>query len=178
MSLWGWFWEQSPSHMGDSLLLSAFGSRCITLTLYPGSLRDQSAQKSTRASEATELLGQNPFRASSSARRQSWDPGPWVPSLPEESQPPGRALTLGLRGECHLVSQVSQRPICTGEHVGHRSNRTSWTGSLQAFIFSQETELNTRPLCIFPKRGELACRESSDHWDSRESWIPRRADKG
>ena len=33
----------------------------------------------------------------------------------------------------------------------------------QAFIFSQEAGLNTRYLCTFPARGELACREYSDH---------------
>jgi hypothetical protein len=32
----------------------------------------------------------------------------------------------------------------------------------QAFIFSQEAGLNSRPLCTFPARGELACREYSD----------------
>jgi hypothetical protein len=32
-----------------------------------------------------------------------------------------------------------------------------------AFIFSQEAGLNARPLCTFPARGELACREYSDH---------------
>jgi hypothetical protein len=32
-----------------------------------------------------------------------------------------------------------------------------------AFIFSQEAGLNTRYLCTFPARGELACREYSDH---------------
>jgi hypothetical protein len=33
----------------------------------------------------------------------------------------------------------------------------------QAFIFSQEAGLNSRYLCTFPARGELACREYSDH---------------
>jgi hypothetical protein len=33
----------------------------------------------------------------------------------------------------------------------------------QAFIFSQEAGLNARPLCTIPERGELACREFSDH---------------
>jgi hypothetical protein len=32
-----------------------------------------------------------------------------------------------------------------------------------AFIFSQEAGLNTRYLCTFPARGELACREYFDH---------------
>jgi hypothetical protein len=45
--------------------------------------------------------------------------------------------------------------------MGHRSNRASWTGSLSAFIFSQEVELIVRPLCTFPARGELASTECS-----------------
>ena len=91
--------------------------------------------------------------------------------------------------------------------MGGRSNRASWTGSLWAFIFSQEAGLRPRPLgtflarkelasregsdpwsqevdlssrllCTFPARGELAYRECSDHWDSGESWILRSADRG
>ena len=100
----------------------------------------------------------------------------------------------------------SLRPVYIGEHVGGRSNRASWTGSLHAFILSLETELRPRTLdtfpyrgesvsregsdarnqevdlsseilCTFPARGELACRECSDHWDSGESWSPRSADR-
>ena len=88
--------------------------------------------------------------------------------------------------------------------MGSRSNRASWTGSFQAFILSQETELRPRPLDTFPARGELAskegsdprnqevdlssrlsftfpargeptCRECSDHWDTGESWFSRSA---
>jgi hypothetical protein len=54
------------------------------------------------------------------------------------------------------------RPVYTGEHVGSRSNRASWKGSLQAFILSQEAELRPRHLDTFPTRGELASREVSD----------------
>jgi hypothetical protein len=32
-----------------------------------------------------------------------------------------------------------------------------------AFIFGQEAGLNARYLCTFPARGELACKEYSDH---------------
>jgi hypothetical protein len=101
----------------------------------------------------------------------------------------------------------SLRPVYSGEHGGSRSNRAPWTGSLWAFILSQEAELrprllgtfpargesayregsdlrtqevdlSSRPLCTFPAREELACRECSNHWDSGKSWTPRRADKG
>ena len=60
--------------------------------------------------------------------------------------------------------------------MGDRSNRALWTGSLRAFILSQEAELRPRPLGIFPTRGELTYRESSNHWYSVESWTPRIAD--
>ena len=33
----------------------------------------------------------------------------------------------------------------------------------QAFIFSQEAGPNARYLCTYPARGELDCREYSDH---------------
>ena len=78
--------------------------------------------------------------------------------------------------------------------MGNRSNRASWTGFLWAFIHSQEAELRPRPLDTFlargewtyredsdprtqevgqsarlldtcPERGELACKEFSNHWD-------------
>jgi hypothetical protein len=45
--------------------------KSLLMILYPRSLRDQSAQESMLAAEATELLGQGPFGPSSSARRQS-----------------------------------------------------------------------------------------------------------
>jgi hypothetical protein len=35
----------------------------------------------------------------------------------------------------------------------------------QAFIFCQEAGPNTRHLSTFPERGELACRECSNHWN-------------
>ena len=57
----------------------------------------------------------------------------------------------------------SLRPVYyTGEQVGSRSNRVSWTGSLQAFILSQEAKLRHRPLGTFPARGGWASREGSD----------------
>ena len=38
-----------------------------------------------------------------------------------------------------------------------------------AFIFSQEAGPNTKYMCTFPARGDLACREYSDHLNSGES---------
>jgi hypothetical protein len=43
---------------------------------------------------------------------------------------------------------------------------------------NQEVDLSSRLLCTFPARGELDCRDCSDHWDSGESWTPRSADRG
>ena len=71
----------------------------------------------------------------------------------------------------------SLRPVYTGEHMGSRSNRASWTGSLWAFILSQEAELRPRPLGTFLARGESAYREGSDprtqEVESRESAVER-----
>ena len=89
----------------------------------------------------------------------------------------------------------SLRTSYSVEHLGRRSSRASWTGSLRGFIQTQKTELRPRPLdtfpargestsregydprtqevdlssrllCTFPARGEFAWRECSDHWDS------------
>jgi hypothetical protein len=60
-------------------------------------------------------------------------------------------------------------PTSFGEQVVQVSMQTAEATHLlgqtliQAFIFSQEAGLNTRPLCTFPVRGELACRDYSDH---------------
>ena len=101
----------------------------------------------------------------------------------------------------------SLRPVYLGEHVSSKSNRASWTGSLQDFILSKETELRSIPLdtfpargesasrdgseprnqevdlnskflCTFPVRGELPCRECFDHWDTGESWSSMSDDRG
>ena len=63
----------------------------------PSTPRTLGSLKSTLAAEATELLRQGPFGTSSSAKRWSWDPDPWVQSLLVETWPPGRALTPGRR---------------------------------------------------------------------------------
>jgi hypothetical protein len=63
----------------------------------PSTPRTSWALESTWTTEETEFLEQGSFGPSYSARRQSWDPDPWAPSLPEDSWPTGRALTPGLR---------------------------------------------------------------------------------
>ena len=46
--------------------------------------------------------------------------------------------------------------------MGSRSNTASCTGSLRAFILSQEAELRPKLLGTFPTRGESASREEYD----------------
>jgi hypothetical protein len=52
--------------------------------------------------------------------------------------------------------------------------------SLQGGLWpqNQEEDQSSRLLDTCPVRGELACRECSDHWDSGVSWTPRSADRG
>jgi hypothetical protein len=78
VGLQGGLW---PRELGESSIL------------YPKSLRDQSLQESTWAIEATKLLGQGPFRPSTSTRRYSWMPDLCAPPLQEESLPAESALT-------------------------------------------------------------------------------------
>ena len=60
-------------------------------------------------------------------------------------------------------------PVSLGDQSVQVSMQTAkathlWGQALfQAFIFSQEAGLNTRYLCTFVARGELACSEYSDH---------------
>jgi hypothetical protein len=116
----------------------------------------------------------------------------WVPSV--WCHP---CTILGMNSAGPSIPRIlgSLRLVYTGEHTGCRSNRASSTGSLLAFILSQEAELrprslgtfsargesavregsdprthevdlSSRLLYTFPSREELACRECSDHWDS------------
>ena len=82
--------------------------------LYPRSLREQAAKESTWAAETTELLGQDPFRPSSSARRQSWAPDLCAPSLPEESLPAESALTTGTQERVGLPGVLTEANRITG----------------------------------------------------------------
>jgi hypothetical protein len=59
--------------------------------------------------------------------------------------------------------------------MGYRSNKASWTGSLLAFILSQEAELRPRPLGIFPTRGDSATKKRSNPGTQHPvSWISQR----
>ena len=86
-----------------------------------------------------------------------------APSLPEIRCPPDRALTARA-GEGAILC-----PWSLGEQSAQFSWQTAWAIDLlkqalfQAFILSQKADLNTRPLCNFPVRRELASREYSDH---------------
>jgi hypothetical protein len=108
---------------------------------------------------ATELLRQPYFRT----------PDILAPSLWEERCLPS------LGGNCqsicrrHLCSRTPQKLVCTGASMDYRSWQLLEQVLFRAFILCQEASLNARYLCTFPERGEPACRECSDHWNSRES---------
>jgi hypothetical protein len=50
---------------------------------------------------------------------------PWVMRLAS-----GKTIDIIQKRECDLISWVPKRPVCTGEHMGCRSNIASGTGSL------------------------------------------------
>jgi hypothetical protein len=60
-----------------------------------------------------------------------------------------------------LGDQPVQLSVQTAEATHLLGQALFW-----AFIFSQEADLNSRYLCTFAARRELACREYSDHRDS------------
>jgi hypothetical protein len=101
----------------------------------------------------TQLLGQTPFLI----------PDIRAPSPPEERGPLGRALTTRA-GEKAMFCPMSLKDQSVQVSV-HTAEATHLLGQalFRAFIFSQEAGLNARYLCTFPTRGELACREHSDH---------------
>jgi hypothetical protein len=87
------------------------------------------------------------------------------PTLPEESLPPGSALTPGLRWDLHFLFSVFLRWIHAGEHSPQKK-QSLWNRVLLAYIRSQEVQLILSPLCTFPARGELAPRETQGlRWD-------------
>ena len=130
--------------------------------LGPRSLKDQSAQVRVQTTELTQLLGQaeitqllgqTPFQASDIQAH----------SPPEERCLPWRALT----------NRAGERPILCPMSLGHQSLQVSMQTAeatlllgqalFWAFIFSQEVGLKAQYLCTFQARGELACRECSNH---------------
>jgi hypothetical protein len=86
-----------------------------------------------------------------------------APSLPEERCPSHQGgLPLSIH-QSHLPSRISPRLVCTGESVDDRSQQLLGQALFQAFIFCQEANPINRYLCTFSARGELACRECSNH---------------
>ena len=65
------------------------------------------------------------------------------------------------RGWSHLVSQVHQRPVCTGELADCRSDTASGTGRSD-IASGTGLILGSRHPGIFPTRGEVATWEGSD----------------
>ena len=89
--------------------------------MYPRSIRDQSAQESTQASEAKEILGQGHFRPSSSARRWIRASDLCVPSLQKESLPAESTLTTGTQERVGLPGVLTEANRITG---GTKSSQT------------------------------------------------------
>jgi hypothetical protein len=117
--------------------------------------------------EVTQLLGQAPILVS---RHQGTIP-------PEERWPPGRALT-SREGERATLCPLSHRDQSVQVSVQTAEATHLLEQALfQAFIFSQEAGLNSRPLCTFPARGELAYRVLRPLRLRREL-TPRTADRG
>jgi hypothetical protein len=103
--------------------------------------------------EATRLLGQTTFQALDIQ----------APSPPEKRYLPGRALTTRA-GERAILCPMSLRDQSVQVSM-QIAEATPLLGLalFQAFIFSHEAGPNARYLCNFPTRGELACKEYSDH---------------
>ena len=102
-----------------------------------------------RLAEATQLLGQALFWASDSPPEERWLPGRALTTRAGE----GTILCLGsLRDQSvQMSAQTAEATHLLGQAL------------FRAFIFSQEAGPNVRYLYTFPSRGELACREYSDH---------------
>ena len=108
---------------------------------------------SKQTAEATQLLGQTPFQA----------PDIWAPSLPEERCPPGRTLTAGAgKGAILFPGSLGDQSVQVRVWTAEATHLLG-QALFQAFIFIQEAGLKARLLRTFPERGELACRENSDH---------------
>jgi hypothetical protein len=118
----GWFSRQIPltkvkSRSGTLVRLQGglwLRDSVEIAILYPGSLREQSRRESRWATEATELLGQGPFRPSSSARKWIWAPDLCAPSLTEESLPAESALTTGTQERVGIPGVLTKTNRITG----------------------------------------------------------------
>jgi hypothetical protein len=92
---------------------------------------DQSMQESRWAAEATELLGQGPFRPSSSARRQSWDPDHFP------------VMEVGLQGGLWPQSSGGGSELQTSVHLPYKRRaclqRVLWPLGLRREFVSQES---------------------------------------
>jgi hypothetical protein len=126
--------------------------------------------------EATEVLGQGPFGASSSVRRQSWEPDHWAPSLPEESQTTGKALTPGLRKWIrapHLWTPALQEESLPGENAltgGTQDNQECWqrlTESQEEKVPTRDSyNINTREYQMAKGKHKNITTRNQDNWES------------
>ena len=115
--------------------------------LYLGSLRDESSQESTQATETTELLGQGPIGPSTSARRQIWARDLCAPSLQEESLPAESALTTGTQERIGLQGVLTEANIITGGTIPSQRQlehlTPEITGSWKANVIILLTKIKT-----------------------------------
>ncbi len=80
--------------------------------------------------------------------------------------------TIRLRGKGISILGPSETSLHR-KMLGLQKLQSFWDKvTFRAFIFSHEAELRPRPLCIFPARGELPCRECSDHRGSERVGLP------
>ena len=149
-----------------------------------GSLRpvyagEHVGSRSNRASWTGSLL------PSSSARRQSWEPEPWTPFLPEESLPLGRALTPGLRrwiwapDFCEPSLQEESLPTESDLTTGmqERVSQECWQRLKNHRNIKPETARtsNTRDYHMVKGKQKNLTNRNQEHWVSSELSTPTTA---
>ena len=127
--------------------------------MHPGYLRDQSAQVSTQTVKEEQVDCRSNTASGTDPVSGSRHPGTFS-ARGEVSSLEG---SLG-EGERAILGRMSLREQSVQVNV-QTAEETHLLGQalFRALIFSQEGGQNTRYLCTFPARGELACRECSDH---------------
>lgn len=99
-----------------------------------------------QAVKATELLGQGPFRPSSSSRKQSWTSDLCAPSLPEECWPwptrecsdPGTQERASLPGVLTKTNRLTVRKSSSQTHLEHLTPEiTRWQQTSMRILLTE-----------------------------------------